>query len=132
MQHLSRLKYFILAVICLMTAELGAQNQRFKVALDAGHGGKDPGARRGHIIEKDIALGVVLKVGRILERTPGIDVVYTRKTDVFIDLIERANIANRADANIFISIHCNANDNTSAVGTETYVMGKGKNASNLA
>lgn len=104
---------------------------KFKVALDAGHGDHDYGAvYHGHI-EKNIALAVVLKVGKILEKNPNVDVVYTRKTDAFIDLIERANIANRADANIFVSIHCNANKNTAACGTETYVMGMSKNASNL-
>jgi N-acetylmuramoyl-L-alanine amidase len=76
-------------------------------------------------------LALVLKVGKLLEKNPKIDVIYTRKTDVFIDLIERANIANRADANIFVSIHCNANKNTAASGTETYVMGMSKLASNL-
>lgn len=108
-----------------------ANSQQFKVTLDAGHGGHDYGAvYHGHI-EKNIALAVVLKVGRILEKSSGIDVVYTRKTDVFVDLIERANIANRADANIFVSIHCNANKNNAADGSETYVMGMSKNASNL-
>lgn len=108
-----------------------AQNQKFKVALDAGHGDHDYGAiYHGHI-EKKIALAVVLKVGKILEKNPNIDVIYTRKTDVFIGLIERANIANKADANIFVSIHCNANKNTAADGCETYVMGLNKNASNL-
>jgi N-acetylmuramoyl-L-alanine amidase len=108
-----------------------AFSQKFKVTLDAGHGGHDYGAvYHGHI-EKNIALAVVLKVGRILERNSGIEVNYTRKSDVFIDLIERANIANRADANIFVSIHCNANKNTAADGSETYVMGMSKNASNL-
>ncbi|MBA4320203.1 MAG: N-acetylmuramoyl-L-alanine amidase, partial [Flavobacterium sp.] len=82
-------------------------------------------------VEKNINLAIVLKVGRLLEQNPKIDVIYTRKTDVFIDLIERANIANRADANIFVSIHCNANKNTAADGTETYVMGMSKVASNL-
>jgi N-acetylmuramoyl-L-alanine amidase len=106
--------------------------QKFKVALDAGHGDQDFGAvYHGHI-EKNIALAVVLKVGKILEKNPNIDVIYTRKTDVFIDLVERANIANRADANIFVSIHCNANKNTAADGSESYVMGMSKNASNLA
>ena len=105
--------------------------QKFKVTLDAGHGDHDFGAvYHGHI-EKNITLAIVLKVGKILEKNPNIDVIYTRKTDVFIDLIERANIANRADANIFVSIHCNANKNNAADGTETYVMGMTKNASNL-
>ena len=104
---------------------------KFKVALDAGHGDHDFGAvYHGHI-EKNIALAVVLKVGKILEKNSGVEVIYTRKSDVFIDLIERANIANRADANIFVSIHCNANKNTAACGSETYVMGLSKNASNL-
>ena len=96
---------------------------KFKVTLDAGHGDHDYGAvYHGHI-EKNITLAIVLKVGKILERNSGIDVSYTRKTDVFIDLVERANIANRADANIFVSIHCNANPNNAADGSETYVMG---------
>jgi N-acetylmuramoyl-L-alanine amidase len=105
---------------------------KFKVTLDAGHGGKDYGAIYTGHIEKNIALAVTLKVGKILESTPGFMVNYTRKTDVFIDLIERANMANRVDANIFVSIHCNANKNTAADGTETYVMGMTKNASSLA
>lgn len=122
--------FFVLTL--LLSAFSGvAQNKKFKVALDAGHGGKDFGAAYHGHVEKNIALAVVLKVGKILDGNSGIEVVYTRKTDVFIDLVERANIANRADANIFVSIHCNANKNTAADGTETYVMGMAKNASNL-
>ena len=90
--------------------------QKFKVALDAGHGDHDFGAVYNSHIEKKIALAVVLKVGKILEQKSGVEVIYTRKTDTFIDLIERANIANRADANIFVSIHCNANKNSAACG----------------
>jgi N-acetylmuramoyl-L-alanine amidase len=60
-----------------------------------------------------------------------VDVIYTKEADVFVDLVERANIANRANAHIFVSIHCNANRNTAADGTETYVMGMNKIASNL-
>lgn len=108
-----------------------AQNPKFKVTLDAGHGGKDFGAVYNGHIEKNISLAVVQKVGKILEGMSGFDVVYTRKTDVFIELVERANIANRADSHIFVSIHCNANKNSAAEGTETYVMGMTKNASNL-
>ncbi len=108
------------------------QNKNFKITLDAGHGGKDWGATYNGHVEKNISLAVVLKVGKILENQPNMEVNYTRKTDVFIDLVERANIANRVDANIFVSIHCNANKNTVADGTETYVMGMTKNASSLA
>ncbi|HRG18687.1 MAG TPA: N-acetylmuramoyl-L-alanine amidase [Flavobacterium lutivivi] len=116
--------------LLFLTVNVFSQS-KFKVALDAGHGDHDYGAvYHGHI-EKNIALAVVLKVGKILEKNSGIDVIYTRKNDTFIDLIERANIANRADANIFVSIHCNANPNTAADGCETYVMGMSKNASNL-
>ncbi|CAM3308435.1 N-acetylmuramoyl-L-alanine amidase [Flavobacterium longum] len=127
----NKIKAIFLLVFCTVSFTSYSQNSKFKVALDAGHGGKDFGAvYHGHI-EKNIALGVTLKVGKILENTPGFEVLYTRKTDVFIELIERANIANRADANIFVSIHCNANKNSAASGTETYVMGMTKNASNL-
>ncbi len=108
------------------------QNKNFKITLDAGHGGKDWGATYNGHVEKNVSLAVMLKVGEILENQPNMEVNYTRKTDVFIDLVERANIANRVDANIFVSMHCNANKNTVADGTETYVMGMTKNASSLA
>jgi len=121
---------FLIALFSITISSFG-QTQKFKVALDAGHGDHDFGTTWHGYIEKKIALSVVLKVGKILEKNPNIEVIYTRKTDVFIGLIERANIANKADANIFVSIHCNANKNNEACGTETYVMGLNKNASNL-
>lgn len=124
-------KRVVLFVFCFITGLSYGQNSIFRVALDAGHGAHDFGAAYNGHVEKNIALAVVLKVGKILEANSKIDVVYTRKTDVFIDLVERANIANRADATIFVSIHCNANKNTVADGTETYVMGMTKVASNL-
>jgi N-acetylmuramoyl-L-alanine amidase len=126
-----RYNKIILSVTFFFAFTAAFSQSKFKVALDAGHGAHDFGAVYNGHIEKNIALAVVLKVGKILEKNSGIEVVYTRKTDVFIDLIERANIANRADANIFVSIHCNANKNTVADGSETYVMGMSKNASNL-
>lgn len=129
------LKMKALFLIILATTAFSAYcqtNQKFKVTLDAGHGGKDFGAIYNGHIEKNVALAVTLKVGKILESKPNIIVNYTRTTDIFIDLIERANIANRVDANIFVSMHCNANKNTVADGTETYVMGMTKNASSLA
>jgi len=118
-------------IILLVYSSAFGQSNLFKVTLDAGHGAHDFGATYNGHVEKNINLALVLKVGRILEQNPKINVVYTRKTDVFIDLIERANIANRADSNIFVSIHCNANKNTAGDGTETYVMGMSKTASNL-
>lgn len=124
-------RVIFLIVLFTITISSFGQTQKFKVALDAGHGDHDFGTTWHGYIEKKIALSVVLKVGKILEKNPNIEVIYTRKTDVFIGLIERANIANKADANIFVSIHCNANKNNEACGTETYVMGLNKNASNL-
>ena len=120
-----------LLVVLTFCSSVNAQTDKFVVTLDAGHGAHDFGATYHGHVEKNIALKVALKVGQILEKNPNIKVIYTRKTDVFIDLVERANIANRADASIFVSIHCNANKNTVPDGTETYVMGLTKNASNL-
>ena len=119
---------FLFTIISFFTY---GQSNVFRVTLDAGHGDHDYGATYNGHVEKNINLALVLKVGKLLEQNPKIDVIYTRKTDVFIDLIERANIANRANANIFVSIHCNANRNTAADGTESYVMGMSKVASNL-
>lgn len=131
MYILSRFKLIFLFLLLMFSLVSFGQSNIFKVTLDAGHGAHDFGAVYNGHVEKNIALAIVLKVGKILEDNPKIDVIYTRKTDVFIDLIERANIANRADANIFVSIHCNANKNTVADGTESYVMGMTKVASNL-
>jgi len=130
--YIGRITKLVFLIICFAFSFPGyGQSNAFRVTLDAGHGAHDFGAVYNGHVEKNIALAIVLKVGKILEDTPKVEVIYTRKTDVFIDLIERANIANRADANIFVSIHCNANRNTVADGTETYVMGMTKVASNL-
>jgi len=126
-----KIKIALTFLIVMLAVDSHSQSNDFKVTLDAGHGGHDFGANYSGRVEKNIALAIVLKVGKILEAYPKIDVIYTRKTDIFIDLIERANIANRADSHIFVSIHCNANKNLAADGTETYVMGMTKVASNL-
>lgn len=102
------------------------------VVIDAGHGGKDPGCHGIKHKEKDVALAVALKLGKYIEDNfSDIKVVYTRKTDVFIELNERAAIANRANADLFICIHCNASVNKEACGSETYVMGLHKTKGNL-
>jgi N-acetylmuramoyl-L-alanine amidase len=109
-----------------------AQYQIHRVVIDAGHGGKDPGALGKNSREKDIALAIALKTGEYIKRNmPDVEVIYTRKTDVFVELYRRAKIANDAKANLFISIHCNASKNTTASGTETYVMGLHKSAAQL-
>ena len=102
----------------------------FVVVLDAGHGGKDSGNIGNGFVEKDIVLDVTLQIGKILEKVPGIKVVYTRKTDVLIDLYRRGPIANEVDADIFVSIHCDAFTNQ-AYGVGTFVMGVDKSGKNL-
>ena len=102
------------------------------VVIDPGHGGKDPGCVFGTMYEKDIALDISLELGRIIkDNLPDVKVIYTRDKDEFIGLFERAEIANKSNANVFISIHVNANANTAAIGTETWVMGLHKSDANL-
>jgi N-acetylmuramoyl-L-alanine amidase len=115
----------------LVLGQLSAYGQDdFKVVLDAGHGGKDPGRPAKSYSEKDIALSIVLKLGGELEKIDDIDVIYTRDKDVFVDLKERGRIANDADADLFVSIHCNA-FHTQVDGTETYVLGLHANKQNF-
>lgn len=102
----------------------------FVVVLDAGHGGHDSGNVGNGYKEKDIALKIVLEVGSILEKQPNIKVIYTRKTDKFVDLYKRGAIANEADADLFVSVHCNAHS-SQAFGTETFVLGLHANQRNL-
>ena len=102
----------------------------FIVVLDAGHGGHDPGNLGNGYREKDIVLKIVLEIGRILERQPDFKVIYTRKTDVFVKLHERAPIANRADADLFVSVHCDAFTNN-AFGAGTFVLGLHKSKANF-
>jgi N-acetylmuramoyl-L-alanine amidase len=102
------------------------------VVIDPGHGGKDFGASVGNAKEKDIVLDLALRLGNsIKSKYPEIKVIYTRTKDVFIPLYERANIANKNKADLFISIHVNGTDNTSVQGTETFVLGQHRSKDNL-
>lgn len=112
-------------------APVFAQKKTYTVVLDAGHGGKDPGkVGYNNTKEKDVALAIVLELGKILEKESHINVIYTRKKDVLIDLWERANIANKVDADLFVSVHCNAH-NSQASGAETWVLGLHANKQNM-
>ena len=113
-----------------------AQNKKFTVVLDAGHGGSDPGSYRtfsdlGTLNEKDITLAVTLLIGKKLEKNKDFKVIYTRKTDVYPTLTERTNLTNRSKADLFVSMHCNASKRSEAYGTETFVQGPNQNKENL-
>ena len=102
------------------------------VVIDPGHGGKDFGANMSNAREKDIVLDLALRLGELIKiNYPEIKVIYTRTKDVFIPLNERANIANENEADLFISIHVNGTENTSAQGTETFVLGQHRSKDNL-
>jgi len=122
----------IICIVLFQASEGMAQQKVRKVVIDAGHGGKDPGAVGKYSKEKDIALSIALKTGDYIQKNlPDVEVIYTRKTDVFIELHKRAQIANDLEADLFISIHCNANNSSKPYGTETYVMGLHKSQANL-
>jgi N-acetylmuramoyl-L-alanine amidase len=104
----------------------------FTVVIDPGHGGHDPGTRGAKALEKDVALKISLKLGAYIEKNiPGVKVVYTRKDDRYVALDERAIMANKVKADLFICIHANAIINAKAYGTETYVMGLSKDDKNF-
>ena len=127
-------KYLLLIFVLLFTFS-GAQ-KKFTIVLDAGHGGTDFGANRvypetGRLNEKDVTLAVVLKLGRMLEKSKDYKIIYTRKIDEYPSLIDRTNLANRSKADLFISVHCNANTRSAPYGTETFVQGPDQNKTNL-
>ncbi|AYO58417.1 cell wall hydrolase [Chryseobacterium sp. 6424] len=127
-------KYFLFLFIVIFS--LSPAQKKFTIVLDAGHGGSDHGANRyysdlGTVREKDIALSIVLKIGRMLEKNKDYKIIYTRKVDEFPSLIDRTTLANRSKADLFISVHCNASTKTSPYGTETFVQGPDQNKTNL-
>lgn len=125
---IKRIAFSLLLSLCMLAA------QAYTVVIDAGHGGKDPGAIGRKTQEKTINLNVALELGRLIKANhPDVKVVYTREKDVFVELSERANIANRAKADLFISIHTNATAaKVGPQGAETYTLGMHRAAENLA
>lgn len=123
----------IWALMCMFVMTSLAANKRFTLVIDPGHGGHDAGALGAISKEKNINLAVALRFGKYVEQNlPEVRVIYTRKTDVFIPLNERANIANRANADLFISVHTNALPaGKIARGFETYTLGMHRAKDNL-
>ena len=105
-------------------------DDKFTVVLDAGHGGHDPGNLGNGYKEKNIALNIVLKAGALLEKNPDIEVIYTRKDDTFVDLYVRGEIANKAGADLFVSVHCDSHT-SKANGAGTFVLGLHANKQNF-
>ena len=124
-------KFYILFILCMLFVTTISAKQ-FTVVLDAGHGGKDPGAVGKMGQEKNINLNVALAVGNLItEKYPDVKVVYTRKTDKYVTLQERPKIANDADGDLFISIHTNASESSKAYGAETFTLGLSKSQANF-
>ena len=132
----TNLHYIIVWIALIFTCFLTSANNnvkkqdKFVVVLDAGHGGHDSGNLGSGYKEKEIALKIVLAVGKELEKNDDIKIIYTRKNDKFVTLRGRAKIANDAGADLFVSVHCNAH-NSSAHGTETFVLGLHENQRNF-
>lgn len=121
---------FLFLLSGFATTSVVAQ-KKYVVVIDAGHGGKDPGGTSNGYQEKVVALKTSLLIGKELSKVEDIKVIYTRKKDVFITLWERGKIANKAKADVFVSIHCNTVNNKRAYGTETFVLGLHANKRNL-
>ena len=130
LHNLLLLLFTFFALTATSFGQKSVGKQKFVVVLDAGHGGKDPGNMGGGFKEKNIALNIILKVGKELEKNNNIKVIYTRDKDVFIPLDERARIANDAHADLFVSVHCNSHT-SQANGTETWVLGLSRNKDNM-
>jgi N-acetylmuramoyl-L-alanine amidase len=126
--------FFVVAVFAVISGHASAtrDDKNWVIVIDAGHGGKDPGALGSFSSEKNITLAIALKTGSYIEQNlKNVTVIYTRKSDKFIELKDRPEIANRNNADLFISIHANWAKSKKIRGTETYVMGPAKDQQNL-
>ena len=125
-------QFCFIVVLVISSTICNAQNKKFTVVIDAGHGGHDPGAMGSFTREKDINLAITLQLGAIIERNfRDVNVVYSRKTDKYLTLQERADIVNNNRADLFLCIHTNSSTSASAFGTETFTLGLAKSKSNL-
>ncbi|NJB70308.1 N-acetylmuramoyl-L-alanine amidase [Saonia flava] len=134
MNKLYRICFIALVLLSMSFSKNSVDEQlsseKFVVVLDAGHGGHDPGNLGNGYLEKNIALNIVLQVGAILEKNPNIEVIYTRKDDTFVDLYVRGEIANKANADLFVSVHCDSHS-SDAHGAGTFVLGLHVNKQNF-
>ncbi|CAM1339960.1 N-acetylmuramoyl-L-alanine amidase family protein [Tenacibaculum aestuarii] len=131
--NISKISLIIITSLTVLLGEISSvfAQKKYTVVLDAGHGGKDPGNLGNGFREKHIALRVALDVGKELSTSKDIDVLYTRKKDVFIELHNRAKIANDKKADLFVSIHCDAFRRSDPHGASTFVLGLSGNKENL-
>ena len=142
-KFMKKIKQYILSFLIIISYNVTFSNNNYNhpinndtkvsvIVIDPGHGGKDPGAVVGIAKEKDIVLDIALKLGeQIKAKFPDSKVIYTRDKDIFVPLYKRASIANRNDADVFISIHANYVDKKSVQGTETFVLGQHRSKDNL-
>lgn len=139
MNKLNYSKTLLILILCILIAgnsfsatSVKQDSKQMVVVIDPGHGGKDPGAVSKTVREKDVVLGIGLKLGKLInENYPDVRVVFTRSTDVFIPLIDRSRIANKNKADLFISIHANFCGTPSTRGTETFLLGEARTGDNL-
>jgi N-acetylmuramoyl-L-alanine amidase len=131
--HTLKLIVFILAFTFISWHASAIKNEKgWVIVIDAGHGGKDPGALGAISYEKNITLAIALKTGEYIQKNiKNVTVIYTRDNDTFVDIRDRANIANKHKADLFISIHANWAKSKNIQGTETFIMGLAKDQQNL-
>lgn len=131
-EFLISIKILLVSILFLSTtlAKARAVDDPFVIVLDAGHGGRDPGNVQNGYLEKNIALAIVLKLGEQLEKHKDIKVIYTRKSDKLIDLFVRGQIANKAKADLFVSVHCDSHS-SNTYGAHTFVLGLHRSQTNF-
>ncbi len=134
-KYINRIAFAVIALVAVILSGSVADapnHNSWVIVIDPGHGGYDPGAIGSHSFEKNVTLPVALRTGEYIESNlKNVKIIYTRTTDKFVELAERAEIANRNKADLFISIHANSHPQKSTYGAETWVMGHHKDQKNL-